>query len=178
MIKINLLPVKTRKKTQNHRSLYLFGVMLFIGLAVVGGLYFKNLNDLAKTRNDIVSTNQSIATLQGVYKEYQTIQKEKKEVERRIAVVEQMKQGRALAARIMYDLPSIMRDSVWLTKFRKDMGNFELEGRSLENESIAEFVESMGKIPYYRNVELKTIEDATEEGVVVKKFIVQGNVGL
>ena len=89
-----------------------------------------------------------------------------------------MKAGRALAARILYDLPSIMRDNVWLKRFKKDGGLFELEGRSLENESIAEFVERLSKTPYYRNVELKNIEDVTEEGVVVKKFIVQGGVGL
>jgi type IV pilus assembly protein PilN len=177
MIKVNLLPIKTRKKSA-HGDLILFVVMLVVGFGSVGAVYFKNVKDISNTRSEIARSKEAVVALQGVYKDYETIQREKKEIERRISVIDDMKAGRALAARILYDLPSIMRDNVWLKRFKKDGGLFELEGRSLENESIAEFVERLSKTPYYRNVELKNIEDVTEEGVVVKKFIVQGGVGL
>lgn len=179
MIKINLLPLKkSRKKAATYTDLLLFGVMLALGLAVVGGFYFKTQSDISSTRSETAKTKQAIVDLQGIYKDYQTIEKEKKEIERRIGAIDFIKEGRALAARTLYDLPTIMRENVWLKRFKKDGGNFELEGRSLENESVAEFVEKLQKIPYYKSVELKTVEDVTEAGVVVKKFIIQGAMGL
>ena len=178
MIKINLLPVKARKKTQVNRDLFLFIAMLVLGLGLVGVVYVNNMKDLSRTQKEIGATKQAVARLQDIYKEYQSIEKQKKEIERRIAVIDQIKEGRPLASRVLYDLPSVVKENVWLTKYKKDGEKFELEGRSLENESIADFIDKLSKIPYYRNVELKTAEDVTEQGIVVKKFIVQGNIGL
>jgi hypothetical protein len=53
-----------------------------------------------------------------------------------------------------------------------------MEGRSVENEAISSFVESLSKVPYLSGVELKSVEDATEEGLVLKKFIIQGNISI
>ena len=82
----------------------------------------------------------------------------------------------AIAPRIFYDLSSIMKENVWLKKVAKDEGRFELEGRSLDNESICEFVESLSKLPYFTNIELKSVEDVNEADMTVKKFIVDGRV--
>jgi type IV pilus assembly protein PilN len=112
------------------------------------------------------------------YKEYLSLEKQKKEMSTRIAVIGKIKEGRALAARIVYDLPSLAKERVWLKRFKKDEDRFDLEGRALENESVADFVEKLSKIPYAKNVELKSVEDVTEEGVLVKKFLVTGNLSL
>jgi hypothetical protein len=39
-------------------------------------------------------------------------------------------------------------------------------------------METLSNLPYMTNVELKSIQDVTEEGLVIKKFIVQGNMSL
>ena len=79
MIKVNLLPVKTRKKSA-HGDLILFVVMLVVGFGSVGAVYFKNVRDISNTRSEIARSKEAVAALQGVYKDYQTIQKEKKEI--------------------------------------------------------------------------------------------------
>jgi len=106
------------------------------------------------------------------------MQQAKIEIDRRIKVVNQLKAGRALAARSLYDLSTTMKEGVWLKTFKKKGDKFEIEGRSLVNESISEFMENITRLPYMKNVELKSIQDVTEEGLVVKKFIVQGNMSL
>jgi Tfp pilus assembly protein PilN len=149
-----------------------------VALAVAAGLYFNNLREIAQLKTEVSKTKQSIASMEKFYKEYLSLEKQKKEMSTRIAVIGKMKEGRALAARIVYDLPSLVKESVWLKRFKKDEDRFDLEGRALENESVADFVEKLSKIPYAKNVELKSVEDVTEEGVLVKKFLVTGNLSL
>ena len=175
MIKINLLPRKVQREIATH-DLFLFCVMLVIMLIISGGIYAKNSYDISSMKHDIQNKRKEIESLQSIYREYLSIEKEKKEIGRRIDIIEGIKEGRALPARVMYDLPGLLKDSVWLKRFKKDENRFELEGRSLESESISDFVERLAKTSYMRNVELKTVEDTTEDGITVKKFTLNGEI--
>ena len=177
MIRINLLPKKVRKEALKSDAV-LFLLLLVIALALAAGVYFNNGREITHLKTDLARTKQSITSMEKFYQEYLTLEKQKKEMSTRIALIEKIKEGRALAARILYDLPSLVKESVWIKRFKKDDDRFDLEGRALENESVSDFVEKLAKIPYAKNVELKSVEDVTEEGVVVKKFLVQGNMGL
>ncbi len=177
MIRINLLPKKVRKEALKADAA-LFALLLVIAFVVAAGVYVNNGREIAHIKGDIAQTRQSIASMEKFYHEYLTLEKQKKELATRIALIEKIREGRSLAARILYDLPSLVKERVWIKRFKKDEDRFDLEGRALENESVSDFVENLAKIPYAKNVELKSVEDVTDEGVVVKKFVVQGNMGL
>ncbi len=177
MIKINLLPQKTRKPI--HRfQLYGFLFVFILNLAILAGVYYNNVRSISQYQVAIESAKREIASLDRIYKEYLQIEKEKKEIDRRIKAIEGLKEGRALAARTLYDLSSVIKERVWVKTFRKNNDVFEIEGRSMENESISDFIETISAIPYLKNVELKKVEDSTEDGLVIKKFLVQGNISL
>jgi Tfp pilus assembly protein PilN len=177
MIRINLLPKKVRKEALKS-DIALFLLLLVIALVVAAGMYFNNGREISHLKADLGRTKQSVASMEKFYQEYLTLEKQKKEMSTRIALIEKIREGRALAARILYDLPSLVKESIWIKRFKKDEDRFDLEGRALENESVSDFVEKLAKIPYAKNVELKSVEDVTDEGVLVKKFLVQGNMGL
>ena len=116
--------------------------------------------------------------MQNIYKEYLTIDQQKKEIQRRIKAIDSIKESRALSARALFDLTSLIKDNVWLKTFKKTEDKFEIEGRSLENESISNLIETLSKVPYLKNIELRNVEDAVEEGVAVKKFVIFGDITL
>jgi type IV pilus assembly protein PilN len=177
MIRINLLPKKVRKEALKS-DLMLFVLLLVIAFVASAGMYLNNATQITHLKTDVARTKQSIASMEKFYKECLALEKQKKEMSARISVIEKIRQGRGLAARILYDLPSLVRESVWLKRFKKDEDRFDIEGRALENESVADFVEKLSQVPYAKDVELKSVEDVTEEGTLVKKFIVQGNLSL
>lgn len=177
MIKINLLPKKPRRAIAKY-DLYVCILVTLIVVAILGGFYFTNAAHISKYKSMIASAKQEKAALEPIFGEFLRLEKEKKEIEVRIKGIGALKEGRALAARTLFDLTSVVRESLWLKTFRKSQNNFEIEGRSLENESISSFIESLSNIPYMTNVELKNVEDVNEEGVVIKRFIIQGNIGL
>ncbi|HOS60268.1 MAG TPA: PilN domain-containing protein [Syntrophorhabdaceae bacterium] len=126
----------------------------------------------------IEKTKKEIQSIQHIYREYLAMEQEKKEIQRRIKAIDSIKEGRALAARTLYDISGIVKDNVWIKSFKKMNDKFELEGRSLENESISDLVEAISKIPYIRNVELKSVNVATEDGITVKSFTIYGDISL
>jgi Tfp pilus assembly protein PilN len=177
MIKINLLPGKPKRTVQKY-DIYVCILITLINALILGGLYYHNTRQIEQYKGMIVSAKKDIARLDRIYAEYLNLEKGKKETEKRIAAIGGLKEGRALAARTLYDLTGVVKENLWLKSFRKTQNRFELEGRSLENESISSFMESLAGIPYLTNVELKAVEDVTDEGIVVKKFVVQGAIGL
>jgi Tfp pilus assembly protein PilN len=177
MIKINLLPSKGKKDLLKI-DLFLFFSIMIIAFLIFGGIYYINARDISNYKNKIEDMKKEIASLQSIYKEYLAMEQEKKEIQRRIKAIDGIKEGRALSARILYDLSSVIKDNVWLISFKKTDNKFELDGNSLENESISTLVESLSHIPYIKNVELKSVSDATEQGVTIKKFIISGDIVL
>jgi Tfp pilus assembly protein PilN len=177
MIKINLLPGKAKKDLLKI-DLYLFFLIMIINLFIFGGIYYVNARDISSCKNKIENAKKEIASLQNIYKEYLTIEHEKKEIQRRIKAIDGIKEGRGLSARILFDLTSVIKDNVWLTGLRKTENKFELDGYSLENESISTLIENLSKIPYIKNVELKNITDTIQQGVTIKRFIISGDLVL
>jgi Tfp pilus assembly protein PilN len=177
MIKINLLPKKPIRTAFKY-EIHVFLLIVILNLLTIGLIYSINARAISNLKTTIDQAKKEIASLDPIYREYLAMEQEKKEIQRRIQAIDTIKQGRALAARTLYDLTSIVKESLWLKSFKKNENRFELEGRSVENEAISSFVESLSKVPYLSGVELKSVEDAAEEGLILKKFIIQGNISI
>lgn len=177
MIKINLLPRKPIRAAFKY-DIYVMCLVIIVNFAAIGLIYFINSRTISDYKAKIAAAKSEITSLGPVYQEYLGMENSTKELQRRIQAINAIQKGRALAARSLYDLTSVVKERLWLRSFKKDENKFEMEGRSVENEAISTFVESLAKIPYIRGVELKSVEDAAEEGMVLKKFIIQGNISL
>jgi Tfp pilus assembly protein PilN len=179
MIKINLIPFKRKRAstlTKDIRDLIL--LLVFVGCAF-GYYYFMMLRpEIEEQKSNIVTVKKEIQSLQPIAQEHKAIQEAKKEIERRIQTLNQLKSGRALAARSLYDISSIIKEGVWIKSFKKTDNKFEIDGRSFVNESISDFIESLSKMPYVTNVELRNVQDVSEEGLTIKKFIITGNMSI
>jgi type IV pilus assembly protein PilN len=172
MIKINLLPQKSYGQ-HVYPDLLIFPAIFVLTFALVGGVFLKNHRDIARLRAETASLHIQVNSLQDIYKEFLTMGKERKEIAERIAVIDRIKEGRALAPRLLYDLSSLMTDNLWLKILRKLDTRIDIEGRSIDNESVCTFVEGLSRLSYMKNVELKSVEDVTETGTTVRKFVVE-----
>jgi type IV pilus assembly protein PilN len=178
MIKINLLPFKRKRAstlTKDIRDLVLALIVVCIGF---GYYYYLLTNEIKEHNTNIANIKKEINSLQPIAQEYKQIQEAKKEIERRIQTLNQLKSGRALAARSLYDISSIIKEGVWIKSIKKTENKFEIDGRSFVNESISDFIESLSKMSYITNVELKNVQDINEEGLTIKKFIITGNMSI
>jgi len=177
MIKINLLPKKPIRAAFKY-EIHVFFLIIILNLLAIALIYSINARSISNLKSDIERAKKEIARLDHIHREYLAMEQEKKEIQRRIQAINTIKEGRALAARTLYDLTSIVKESLWLKSFKKTENKFELEGRSVENEAISSLMESLSKVPYFSGIELNSVDDATEQGLVLKKFIIQGNISI
>lgn len=175
MIRINLLP-SPEKKPRIVYDLYLFVFLLVITSLILGGLFYLTQKRIWDLERQISEKKSQIQSMEPIHKEYMAMEREKKEIEQRLKVVESIKKGRALPARILFDLSSLVKETVWLKTLKKAEGKLTIEGCAMENESIADFIEQLLKLPYVKNAELMKIEEIVEEGLPVKKFLIVGEV--
>jgi len=178
MIKINLLPFKRKRASslsKDIRDLVLALILVCVGFGIY---YYRLSNEIEEQISNIATIRKEISSLQPIAQEYKQIQEAKSEISRRIQTLDQLQSGRALAARSLYDISSMIKEGVWIKSFKKTDNKFEIDGRSFVNESISDFIESLLKMPYITNVELKNVQDVNEEGLTIKKFIVTGNMSI
>jgi Tfp pilus assembly protein PilN len=176
MIKINLLPKTQRQKNEVNFDLYILVAVVVVTLAAIGIMYARNSSSIEQTRNVVAKLQQKVAELQPVEKEMAELEKAKKDVTTKLAVIAKISEGRAIAPKLLYDLSSLVRETMWLKGLRKDGTKLQIEGRSVDNESICDFVERLSKLPYVTDLELRSVEDTAEGGITVKKFVIDGNV--
>jgi Tfp pilus assembly protein PilN len=178
MIKINLLPFKRRRASTLIKDVRDFLMLLILACMIFGIFDYRIIAETKNYKANILAAKKEIESLQPLAREYQTMQERKKEIEKRIQTLNQLKTGRALAARSLYDLSSVIKEGIWIKTFKKTESRFEIEGRSFVNESISDFIESLSKMPYITNIELKNVQDVNEEGLTIKKFIITGNMSI
>lgn len=178
MIKINLLPKGEVRKEKNRITFVLLGVLLVFCAGILGGLYWYYNSSIEQTKIRIADVEKKIRSLEEVERQFNMLKAAKADIEKKLATINNLKQGRALSARILYDLSSLVSENLWIRNFKKSENGFEFEAFSSENDSISNIVEDLHKVPYIRGVELKKVEDVTEEGILVKKFLIQGTTGL
>jgi Tfp pilus assembly protein PilN len=178
MIKINLLPFKRKRASSLTKDIRDFVILLVVVCLGFGYYYYTLINEIEDHKSKIQIIKKEINSLQPIAQEYQAILEAKKEIQARIQTLNKLKSGRALAARSLYDISSIIKEGVWIKSFKKTDNKFEIDGRSFVNESISDFIESLSKMPYITNVELKNVQDVNEEGLTIKKFVITGNMSI
>lgn len=171
MIRINLIPREKRKA--RPLFLYLFLGLLGLNLSLVGTIYYRGKAAIDEYQRRIEEKKRQIESLEPVYKEFLAIEKARAEISKRIEILEKLQEGRALAVRILQDIARAKEEPVWLKEMKKQQDRVQIQGFSNQTESISDFAEALGKIPYVKGVELKNIQEVQELGLTVKKFSVE-----
>jgi type IV pilus assembly protein PilN len=147
MIRINLLPVRAVKKREmNQQVLVILGAVLLLG--VVGnyfwyanrdGLYQENAKALAKTRA-------RIADLEKVIGEVTNINTRKAEVEKKLAVLDELRKGRSGPVRLLDALATAVPKKAWLTSFTEERGSVKLAGSAVSHDEVAELMRNLNSM--------------------------------
>ena len=128
--------------------------LLVIGVVLAAGYWFIKNREL-KEREETVAARQAEADkLEAIIKEVEQFQKRKESLQNRIDLINQLKQNQKGPVRIMDRISQDLPDLVWLDKMNVTGGRITLQGRGLNPNAIANFVENVKKDPYFEEPEL------------------------
>ncbi|MBF5044246.1 PilN domain-containing protein [Aggregicoccus sp. 17bor-14] len=147
MIRINLLPVRAVKKREMGRQLLVLFAVVLVGAGVFNYLWLSNREaEQARNAQRIADTNAKIANLEKVIGEVKNINARKAEVERKLAVLDDLRKGRSGPVRMLDALASAMPKKVWLKSFAEANNNVAITASAASHDDVAEFMRGLGNV--------------------------------
>ncbi len=148
MIHINLLPVRAGKKQElGKQQLILFGVLL-IGAVVGNVLWYNNASNRAENLSRQVSgLKDDIARVDRDIGEVKKYVAQKEALEQKLKVLDRLKKARTGPVKLLDAMANAIPHNVWIKKWSSQKnGAMSLEGSTVSNEDLAEFMKALANI--------------------------------
>jgi Tfp pilus assembly protein PilN len=134
-----------------------------VGGAIVGilagGLWWGwEKRDLSSRRDTVAAKTAEAQRLDAIIKEVEEFTKRKENLQKRIDLINQLKQNQKGPVRIMDNVSKDLPDLVWLDKMTMSGGQITLTGRGLNPNAIANFVENIKNDPLFEEPDLSKLE--------------------
>lgn len=176
MIQINLLPVREERRKADVRQLaVLLGATVLGALLVTGLFHAKVKSDVSSAQALLARTKVEIEEHKPQLQKVERYRKTKEQIERKLGVIDKLDRSRSGPVRMLDELASHTPERLWLTRLQTAEGALTIEGMSLDNEVVANFLTQLSDSPYFSNVELRETEATQVEGLKLNKFQLTAN---
>jgi len=176
MIKINLLaegkrPVVARRARPamvgggagpELANLLLVGGIV-LGLLVAAGWWFMLAQKIKQKDREIVAAQKEVDELAQVIKEVEEYKAKKAELERKIEVINTLKDNQRGPVQIMDEVSRALPELLWLTNMDVTANTINLRGSAFNMSAVANFMDNLDKVESFAE---PILQDATQRAQV------------
>ena len=174
MIRINLLPVRQRRKLEAARRelfIALFGgvLVLFACLAGWGGLQVRH----AALRAEVVALQKEVERLGVEVTQVDALEKFRDDLQRKLSVIDGLRRRKTGPVHMLDDLAIATPERLFLESVSERDGAIQIVGFAVSNELISQFLRQLDASPYFDAVFLQNIEAVnakSDASVALRKF--------
>jgi len=160
MIKINLLPFRAARKKENIRqevSIFLLTMVFLLALSGYG--YISLSQNLSHLENEETRLREESKKYDKVLREISLLTKEIKIVETRLAVIKGLENDKTGALQVLQEVAfAAPVERLWLNSLTESKGLLTLQGSAMDNNTVAQFMTSLGKAEHITSVDLKSTQ--------------------
>jgi len=140
----------------NLNNVFLAGGLI-IGIVVAGGWWFLENRKLADRQEAVTRNQEEAKRLEQIIKEVADYQEQKESLQQRIDLINQLKQNQKGPVRLMDRISQDLPDLIWLDKMTVNGGLVTIDGRGLNPNAIANFVENIKNDPMFEEPDLGNV---------------------
>jgi type IV pilus assembly protein PilN len=179
MLRINLLPIRQLKKRAAARNQILGFVMIFCALLVaLGFVTFVQIGRIDNVQASIADLKREEQRLAPIIREVDQLEAQKKELQRKIDIIKQLRRESSLTVHVMDEVANIIEnDRMWLTSFSQEGSSLQLNGIALDNQTVAQFMETLKESRYILSVNLTSSTLSKVSNRDFKSFAISCSVG-
>lgn len=174
MIRINLLPVRQGKKLEAaRREVALLGGLGVLVLVGCLGFWALTTARLSATNQENAQLEAEIQRLSADAARVDEMEKFKGELERKLDVIAELRGNKQGPVHMLEDLATATPERLTVTEMEEKGGNIKIQGVSVSNEVISQFLRQLEASDYFDAVYLEDIEAKSEGAggsVVLKEF--------
>ena len=116
---------------------------LALGIVLCIGMQLWVSTGVSRERERVAESQAERARLAETLKKIDTFQAEAKEISRKLEIIESLERSRFGPVRLMDEIVKRIPERVWLNRLKLTQGVLSIEGRSLDNETLAAFMTSL-----------------------------------
>jgi Tfp pilus assembly protein PilN len=144
----------------NLNNLLIVGGLL-LGIVGAGGWWFIKNNELKERRETVANKQSEADRLQNIIKQVDDYTKRKDSLQKRIDLINQLKQNQKGPVKIMDRISQDLPDLVWLDKMTMSGGVVTITGRGLNPNAIANFVDNVKNDPLFEEPDLSAVNQVS-----------------
>ncbi len=173
MIKINLLPVKEDKLIAEAKG---FLAICVISIVVVIVLIVSNSSLLTareqESRERIAEADAEIAKLKSIMGEIKNLKDKKAKLQEKMDMIIKLQEQNIGPVRVLDELSlKIPSNKIWADKLTIKGNKLDLDGKTLENQEVANFMKQLENSLFFSNINLKKVtKDKAVQGVTVLSY--------
>jgi len=171
MIKVNLIPLKRKKKPKQIPT-FLLSMVIF---AVVAGVvmvylffFFNSRLDMKKAQ--FAKNEKTIAELKEKIKAVENFEQLNKTFKQRSDIIEQLSKNKSVPVMILGEISKLMPGGVWLQTMTVAGDNINIEGYGFTNSDIVLYVDNIKNSKQFTDVNLIESRSVTYENVPLYVF--------
>ncbi len=177
MIRVNLLPVKELKAAiSRRRELTIGGLALGLTALILVSVYFYQSYRLSNLGNELAGLRKDVETLNVKVKEIGELQTKIKDFSSKHKVIDDLNQKKIGPVKVMESLSAATPPTLWLTEFKETKGSSDIRGLALDNQTVADFLNTLARTGQFKDVELIEAIQADEKSGPYKKFAIRAGV--
>ena len=171
MIKVNLLPVKRKKKHKPIPSFIVTMVItVLVTIIVMANLAFFFNSRLSKKKALFKTNENKIVELKQKIKEVENFEQLNKTIEQRNGIIEQLRKNQSMPVRLLDEANNLLPSGVWLDEMAVYGENVSMEGYAFANSDIVTYIDNIKNSQIFTEVYLQESKSTTIENTLLYMF--------
>ena len=159
MIKINLLPVKEDKlitEAKGFLALCIISIVVLAVLIVFNSSLLTEREEESKAR--IAEADAEIAKLKSIMGEIKNLKDKKAKLQEKMDMIIKLQEQNIGPVRVLDELSlKLPSNKIWVDKLSIKGSKLELDGKTLENQEVANFMKQLENSLFFSNINLKRL---------------------
>jgi type IV pilus assembly protein PilN len=171
MIKVNLLPIKRKKKAKPLPSFLIITIIFTVVVCIVMAyLSFFFSSRLSARKETFTNNENKIAELKAKIKAVEDFEKRNKTYKQRNDIIEQLSKNRSIPVKILDEVSALLPTGVWLKSMTVTNAGINMEGCGFTNPDIVIFVDHLKASTMFTDVYLGESRSVEIEKVPAYEF--------
>lgn len=184
MIRINLIAGERRAAKSAGRTFQVGqkitvagSLLLVLGAAVVGWLYWTLLQDRDAVVRDIDAARREESRLAEVLKQVGDFEANRAQLQQRVALIDDLRKGQTAPVHMIDQISRSLPEMTWLVSLKQENYDITMEGRCLSLTALSDFVSNLEASQYFkRPVEIieSTVMTGQAGAPQLIRFVIKG----
>jgi type IV pilus assembly protein PilN len=171
MIKINLFPVKRKKKAKPIPAFLLVTIVVTLvsGVVMAYLVFFFN-SRLAAKKAQVAVNEKTIAELKAKIKAVENFEQRNKTFKERSDIIEQLSKNKSMPVKILDEISALLPIGVWVSSLSVSEGGISIDGYGFTNPDIVSYVDNLKNSKLFTEVYLQETRSVEMEKIPAYVF--------